>query len=545
MSMHVKADAFRHPPAAAYMPMHVKADAYRHPPATLLMATAYHPRIVSFVLLMLAALSASLTSPAQTYPFREYNIDDGLPQSETMAFFQDSRGYIWVSTRNGLARFDGHTFIPYLRKDGLPSNIVTRVIEDRGGTIWAFTSNGLARFNGKNFKRYPVPDSLRIKNLGFGCDLGDTATFLLSGSADAHSDKIILFSKGNYSDYASLHPVLYGTALSPAAFDTRDSALYLISTDQEVYKLINETLTLIHEGPVTKVLVTEGGPLFIDDAAEHELRYSMLETGTGGLIPDITDREGTSWFRTESRVFRLISDAFIEYEMDNGLPENTWALAADPSGGLWTGSINGELKYFDGHQFIERNEYRRLYESPPPFYRGSATLSNGEVWFSTGIGILIWDGKGFRRLDLHPESLQICIIYEDPVNGNILIGADKGLFVINDGEVTLYPQMSWLRNGIPEGIVRDHNGHYWIAGHYGMVFFDGTNFIPFRSAPAPVEMVWEWSATIKGTSGVQDLTGYSSATLTIRCSERHCLLKSTSRPTSYVTWEIKGSLLAV
>ncbi|MDZ7636104.1 MAG: two-component regulator propeller domain-containing protein [Bacteroidales bacterium] len=131
---------------------------------------------------MLAALSASLTSPAQTYPYREYTIDDGLPQSESMAFFQDSRGLSGSAPRNGLARFDGQTFIPYLRKDGLPSNIVTRVIEDRAGTIWAVTSNGLARFNGRNFKSYPVPDSLRIKNMGFGCDLGDTATFLLSGS---------------------------------------------------------------------------------------------------------------------------------------------------------------------------------------------------------------------------------------------------------------------------------------------------------------------------------------------------------------------------
>ncbi|MDZ7636105.1 MAG: hypothetical protein U5L72_17370 [Bacteroidales bacterium] len=193
---------------------------------------------------------------------------------------------------------------------------------------------------------------------------------------------------------------------------------------------------------------------------------AMLETGAGGLIPDITDREGTSWVRTESRIFRLISDAFIEYDRENGLPENTWALAADPSGGLWTGSINGELKYFNGHQFIERNEYLRLYDSPPAFYRGSTTLSNGEVWFSTNVGVLIWDGKSFRKLDLLPEPLQICIIYEDPVNGKILIGSDKGLFIIKEGmKVTHYPQMSWLDYGIPEGIVRDHDGNYWIAGH--------------------------------------------------------------------------------
>ncbi|MCK7531795.1 MAG: hypothetical protein MZV63_12605 [Marinilabiliales bacterium] len=71
----------------------------------------------------------------------------------------------------------------------------------------------------------------------------------------------------------------------------------------------------------------------------------------------LTDMDGTSWLTTESRIYRLITDAFLEFDRDNGLPNNTWALAADPSGGLWTGSINGELKYFNGKEFIGRKEY--------------------------------------------------------------------------------------------------------------------------------------------------------------------------------------------
>ncbi|MCK7535148.1 MAG: hypothetical protein MZV63_31270 [Marinilabiliales bacterium] len=77
-------------------------------------------------LLMLVLLVMSLSSFAQTYPFREYTSDDGLPQLETMGAMQDSRGYIWMNTRNGLAQFDGHSFTSYYRKDGLPSNIVNQ-----------------------------------------------------------------------------------------------------------------------------------------------------------------------------------------------------------------------------------------------------------------------------------------------------------------------------------------------------------------------------------------------------------------------------------
>ncbi len=66
--------------------------------------------------LMLVLFALSLFSPARTFPFREYTTDDGLPQMETVGATQDSRGYIWISTRNGLAKFAGHTFTSFLSR---------------------------------------------------------------------------------------------------------------------------------------------------------------------------------------------------------------------------------------------------------------------------------------------------------------------------------------------------------------------------------------------------------------------------------------------
>ncbi len=442
--------------------------------------------------LMLSLLLAvtSVTSLAQTYPYREYTIDDGLPQSESMAVFQDSRGYLWIPTRNGLALFDGHTFISYLRKDGLPSNIVSQVVEDRDGTIWAVTPNGLARFNGRNFKSYPVPDSMKLKNVGMGCDVGDTATWLLSGATDANRNKVILFRKGRYEDLTTSHPALRDQSFNPSVFDNKDSTLYMVNDKLEVYAYRLGVLRLISKGPATHVELTDDGPRLRNDLVEYKQKVNSFINEIGNPINALTDMDGTSWLTTESRIYRLITDAFLEYDRDNGLPNNTWALAADPSGGLWTGSINGELKYFNGKEFIERKEYLRLYDEPPAFFRGSTTLSNGEVWFSSNVGILIWNGKSFRKLSMLEGQHQICIIYEDPVDGKILIGSDKGLYIIEGTKMTSYPQMSWPELGIAEGIARDHNGNYWLAGHYGVVFFDGKNFVPFRSAPAPAERVW-------------------------------------------------------
>ena len=191
---------------------------------------------------------------AQTYPFREYTSDDGLPQLETMGVMQDSRGYIWMNTRNGLAKFDGHSFSSYFRKDGLPSNIVTRIIEDVDGTIWAATSNGLARFRGNTFQSYPLPDSLNIKQVGFSCLTGKPGAFFLIGVSKDYI-KIIVFDSGRYYNYSKIYPVLQKDSMTVAAFDKKDSSLYITGKDVTLYKFRKGILTVIEKKPLTQAQV--------------------------------------------------------------------------------------------------------------------------------------------------------------------------------------------------------------------------------------------------------------------------------------------------
>ncbi len=447
-------------------------------------------RGAAVLLLTLVLLTTGIPLNGQTFPFREYTSDDGLPQTHSLYTMQDSRGYLWLPTRNGLARFDGYSFISYLRKDGLPSNMVQTVIEDRAGIIWALTLNGIARFNGKSFDSFPVPDSLGVKHLGRICIGPGTSTFYLSASIDFNNNIILAFEDGKYSNFTERNPPLHGRNLGAVAFNPADSVIYMTNNKYEVFTFHRGKLQFINEGPVTEVEIIDGEVMFLDklNVSAQTIQPFYWEKGNIGLY--FTDREGTVWAGTETSINRLISQAFLEFDRDNGLPEETWSLVADSKGGLWTGSIYGDLKYFDGDKFIERNEYRKIYGQPAAFYRGSATLSNGEVWFSTQKGILAWDGEKFRIPDQVTRETQVCIIYEDPVDKSILVGADKGLYHLKNGKVTHYSEMSWPDYGIVEGIVRDHDGHYWLAGHYGIVLFDGKNFIPFRSAPAPAEMVW-------------------------------------------------------
>lgn len=481
--------------------------------------------IIFSVCLSLVLLAMSLPVFAQNYPFREYTSDDGLPQLETMGAMQDSRGYIWMNTQNGLTQFDGHSFTSFYRKDGLPSNIVSRLIEDVDGTIWAATPNGLAYFTGKTFHSYPLPDSLKIKQVGFECMTGKPGVFFLTENSRNYK-KIILFDSGKYYDYSKRNPVLQRDSLVLAAFDSKDSSLYLTGPDVALCRFRKGILSVVEKKPLTPIQVKDAilqitgrtysswddlnGLYFTGNYSPGsladlgpQLRYNpesilnelhpasnKIKWIYGGVIFYMIDRDSILWMMTDTKIFRMVSDAFIEYDEDDGFVSNPWALAADPAGGLWIGSIYGELQYFDGNRFISKDDYKGLFVKDLAFFRGSTTLSNGEVWLSTNLGVLIRDGKKFRKLNSIPEGTQVCIIYEDPVDKSVFIGTDMGLYHVRGEKTDFYSEMSPSELGVVEGVARDNNGNYWLAGHYGIVLFDGRSFTPFRSAPAPPEMVW-------------------------------------------------------
>jgi len=86
------------------------------------------------------------TATAEQLPVRAYGIQDGLAGDSVTDIVQDSRGYLWIATTDGVSRFDGERFATYGSADGLPHSRVYALLEGRDGTWWIATQGGLARF---------------------------------------------------------------------------------------------------------------------------------------------------------------------------------------------------------------------------------------------------------------------------------------------------------------------------------------------------------------------------------------------------------------
>lgn len=79
-------------------------------------------------------LLTAATVSAQTN-YIHYTPADGLVQTQCETVFQDSKGYIWVGTKSGLSRFNGHEFENFDKEEKLTGQRIQNIFEYPQGTL--------------------------------------------------------------------------------------------------------------------------------------------------------------------------------------------------------------------------------------------------------------------------------------------------------------------------------------------------------------------------------------------------------------------------
>lgn len=85
---------------------------------------------------IIVALCLYTPSEAQIYSSTNYQWQQGFNATTGYNMIQDHNGYIWISTENGLMRFNGYGFKTYTTRDGLPDNEIIALREDKTGKLW-------------------------------------------------------------------------------------------------------------------------------------------------------------------------------------------------------------------------------------------------------------------------------------------------------------------------------------------------------------------------------------------------------------------------
>ena len=111
-------------------------------------------------------MAGVLPLQAGHYYYKQISLKEGLP-STVRCILTDEQGFVWIGTRSGLGRFDGHELKKYIHHaddpHSLPHDLVLQIAEDEQYNIWILTDKGVARYQRQSDDFY-LPTDEKGKN---------------------------------------------------------------------------------------------------------------------------------------------------------------------------------------------------------------------------------------------------------------------------------------------------------------------------------------------------------------------------------------------
>lgn len=129
-------------------------------------------------------------------PYFYYSVENGLPSNKVYSITQDSFGYMWFATENGVVKYNGYSYQLFNNKNGLPSNDVWKTVEDKHGRRWlCMYANELGYIRNDKYHKlnYSFKSLVRLINK---VDIGSN---VLLTYTDGTFPKFILIDSNNNS----------------------------------------------------------------------------------------------------------------------------------------------------------------------------------------------------------------------------------------------------------------------------------------------------------------------------------------------------------
>lgn len=482
-----------------------------------------------FICCLAAALLMSVKGLlAQSLPLKHYSPEEGLASSTVTRIFQDSLGFLWIGTQDGLSRFDGINMKNFDAGDGLVSDYITDIWEDQRGNLWIGSRGGLNRINLKNLKIYTAGTSLvgnlvysiagdREGNLWIGTDAGiykfDEKDFTaFTKNTDLIDDIItyIIFDEKENLWYASQNGTGYFSGCRLIINYTTDNGLIdnrvtalMMDHKGNIWIGTKNGISCYHQEKESIISYTTKDGLaggYVRSMIEDKNHNIWIGTSSGlsffsggtftnfytknGLLSDdiralFEGKEGNIWLGTNSGISRLHSLRFLNFYDKDGLPHNKiWAIIEENRGEYWIGTdkglsqySNGKFKnYTTGDGLIHDTVYHLLKDR------------SGNIWIATGGGVSVYSSGTFTNYTINdglPNNLVLSL--EQDRDDAIWIGTSKGICRFKEGKITP-PPFEQTPNPI-NTILQDSKGNVWFSDNRKLYKFPGKDLISYSPNP--------------------------------------------------------------
>ncbi|MBS4056295.1 MAG: histidine kinase [Bacteroidales bacterium] len=469
---------------------------------------------------------------AQEFSYKHYTVQDGLVQSQVMAVFQDSRGYIWAGTKGGVSRFDGSAFVNITAREGLLGNLIENIIEDHRGRIWFLSVEGLSCYDQEKITTYPTDLFKGGTGLGMLYESKPDEIRIFYGN-NKHQAIVVDFKDGQFEQVACYFPeadlpndkysftytydlnekVVWMLSAYYGLFKITDLNIERIPCEMKVYQAINmgndNRLYLMADNKVYYISDNKLHEVFTNSFAfETEISHQFAVDSHGtvhfynfglkelhyyqhgkvhrdhyefnGITYLYVDQQDNLWIGSEKGLFRLISKAFTNFiPLHCGINGLIWSISEDKKGNIWFASYEQGLCYWDGTRIISEESYKKATgKARFNFYMGSTIDHEKNILYTTtDFGGLKYDGKAFSKLYDGDLLLSSLYLFEDPDNFDLYFGAGIGLVrKTPDGRVEdldLHPGNGRSRSTVC--IIKDKQKRLWFGGFKGLSIMEGDN----------------------------------------------------------------------
>lgn len=399
---------------------------------------------------------------------RLYTTEYGLPNSQVNSIYQDARGFVWICTENGLARFDGLDFMTFRhvrdKADALASDLVLSVFQDSHNTFWVGTSMGLQTFD----------PTLRSFN---HVDLQDPFSPGSTQHISAIKEIKTGIGKSEVWVATSQHGVYVMDSDSHALLDERRGILSGSLPSAFVYNMYQDSrgwvwiagetggLAVVNASTLEKQDIHFDAPVTIKAFEEDPSSGNILIATMGGLyIYDASRgaiRPSSDPAAMACQAFSLIYDRTLNRAGDRSFVVGTelgglkiYDMAADRVYSPELPSVNRDISRWKVHSLMQDDQ--------------------GNIWvgaFQTGVMVIPRSMYGFEytRMDYGCVSS----IAGDSRDGSLWVGTDGGgiMRIAKNGTRTIYDASnSGLTNDSVTAMVFDRSGKLWIATYLGGLF---------------------------------------------------------------------------
>ncbi len=369
------------------------------------------PTPFRYAILSILLLMPSKNAICQVYNFTSYTVREGLLSNGVTCLCQDSFGYLWIGTTDGISVYDGRSFRNYTVVDGLSSSWINCIVEDRNrrGVMWIATlGGGVTSFDDGVFRNFKIGSNAWTNRVNSICQDSDGTLFCAT-------------DEGVYSLKNGVAAIM--PKLSAHSFDQiacAEDALLLLDDKGGLFsydlkdgvdiKLMDRWTD---RSEICAFALGHGHHLWLalmDGTVEDFSDHIALPKATGSPASFLVDDGHESlWVGGDDGLYEFDERTFgesrpLHLTMANGLPDNrVYSGLRDTEGDLWLGiGAGGLCKLTDENTCA----FKIAIPSLAIDNSQAASDSDGHIWAIDRKGIIeIWR-KRSGKVEGHLHSFK-------------------------------------------------------------------------------------------------------------------------------------------